>query len=149
MSAVAHRRLALLALVAMLLLALLPTAGRLVGRAVACEEGGATQHAMSHDSAMAEAMAHMTPEEHHAHMALMARMGSHHGVPSPKPAAHDGHDCPYCPLLSGLAGGGVLSWSPAVPVALAPWSVRAVVHRPVDAPVPALGAQGPPQRSTA
>ena len=143
MSAAFRSRVALLALVAMLLLALLPTIGRLGGGAIACASEGTPQTASTHHDMSMHDMSGMTPDQHRAHMAMMARMASR--APAPKPApAHDGHDCPYCPLLSGLVDAGGVPWSPAAPLALAPWAVRAVVQRAIDAPVPALGAQGPP-----
>ncbi|WP_407907945.1 DUF2946 family protein [Lysobacter claricitrinus] len=146
MPAVARTPSAVLALVAVLLLALLPTIGRLGAGPVACADGEATpSHTMQqsmHGMSMHD-MAGMTPEQHRVHMAMMARMAARAPAPERAPS-HDSHDCPYCPLLSGLTDASRVSWSPAAPLALAPWSVRAVVQRATAAPVPALGAQGPP-----
>lgn len=140
-----RRHFALPALAATLLLALLPTIGRLGAGAIACGESAgpstAPHHAMPGMSM--RDMAGMTHEQHLAHMAMMAREAM--PAPAPEPAStHDGHDCPYCPLLSDLANLAAVPWSPATPLQLAPWSVRAIVHRAIGAPVPALGAQGPP-----
>ncbi|WP_166636837.1 DUF2946 family protein [Cognatilysobacter terrigena] len=145
MSPALRRRFALLAVTAALLLALLPTIGRLGAGTVACESGMPASHAMPAMSMSMHHMAGMTPEQHRAHMAMMARMASRDAAPARVPTpAHDSHDCPYCPLLSGLVGATTLPWSPSAPLALAPWSVRAVAQRATDAPVPALGGQGPP-----
>lgn len=144
MSPRAHRRLSLLALAAMLLLALLPTVGRLAGMgpAAGCgDAGGAPSMSMAMSMPGMDSGA-MTPAEHRAHMAAMAAVRA---PASPvAPTGHDGHDCPYCPLLSGLDTAAMLPWTPHAPAAIGPWSVRAVVARAMDAPVPALGAQGPP-----
>lgn len=136
-----HRRLSLLALVAMLLLALLPTLGRLAGTGAGCEAPVAARM----DPAPMH-MAHMTPAQHRAHWAAMAAAHAAPGKPAPAPN-RGGHDCPYCPLLSGLAAADALPWQPHAPPAIGPWSVRAIVARRLDAPVPALGAQGPPTRA--
>ena len=143
MSPAAHRRLSLLALAAMLLLALLPTTGRLAGvrMPTGCEE--ATSAPRLDRGMPGTDMASMTPAQHRAHMAAMAGGAPRPALPS-TPAGHDGHDCPYCPLLSGLHAAAALPWAPDAPPAMGPWAVRAVVARAGDAPVPALGSQGPP-----
>ena len=138
MAPVRTRPLAWLALVAMLSLALLPTLGRLGGIAPS-----------HHDMALADAGAM------HAHMPGMDMHMAVHGQelrgartpthPAPgEHEGHDGHDCTYCLLLSGLVGTAALQWRPPATVIATRLSTRAVANRVTDAPVPALGAQGPP-----
>jgi hypothetical protein len=140
MTPVRSRRFAWVALVAMLSLALLPTLGRLGGTA--------PPH---HGMALADA---------HAMHARMPGMGMHmpahgqeHGASAPTHPApgeheghdgHDGHDCSYCLLLSGLIGTAALQWQPPATLIATRLSTRAVANRVTHAPVPALGAQGPP-----
>jgi hypothetical protein len=145
MAPVRYRPLAWLALVAMLALALLPTLGRL-GGTVPSHPGMAAADA-------AHAMhAHM-PGMHMPGMDMhMASQGQQlHGAGTPAHPAppdghegHDGHDCTYCLLLSGLVGTAALQWLPPATFVATRLSTGAVANRATDAPVPALGAQGPP-----
>jgi len=138
MAPVRTRPLAWLALVAMLSLALLPTLGRL---------GGTTPP----HPGMALADAHAM----HAHMPGMDMHMAAHGhqvdgaarPAHPSPGEHDGHeghDCTYCLLLSGLVGTTALQWLPSTTFIATQSTSPAVANRRTDAPVPALGAQGPP-----
>ncbi|HEX2596103.1 MAG TPA: DUF2946 family protein [Luteimonas sp.] len=131
-----RRAFAWLALVAMLSLALLPTLGRL-GAGVPVHAAMAMAGPMpAHVPGMAMDMAmHGHASTHHAEEAAH---------PQPVPGQHDGHDCTYCLLLSGLVGSAVLHWLPAASGAPTRVSSPVVSSRALDAPVPALGAQGPP-----
>jgi hypothetical protein len=123
----------------MLLLAVTPTMGRLFG--------GAMPHAMAAASATPMPMAgmeDMTAEEHLAHMRHAPQQGDGAGDGRPRRGEHMGEDCAYCPLLAGLLGSTVVVWKPPMPVPMAPQLIGAVVRRAVEAPVPALGSQGPP-----
>ena len=138
MAPVRTRPLAWLALVAMLSLALLPTLGRLGGTAP------------PHHGSMAIADVGAM----HAHMPgmdmwMVAHGQELHGAGAAHPApgeheGHDGHDCTYCLLLSGLVATTALPWLPSATFVSTQLSTRAVANRASDAPVPALGAQGPP-----
>ena len=132
-----HRRaFAWLALVAMLSLALLPTFGRL-GAAMPAHAAMAMAEPMpAHIPGMAMDM----PMHGHASRDH-AEQAAH---PRPVPGEHDGHDCTYCLLLTGLVGGAVVQWLPSASGAPARVPARAIVSRVLSAPVPALGPQGPP-----
>ncbi|MGH8084569.1 MAG: DUF2946 family protein [Lysobacter sp.] len=131
--------LACLALVAMLLIVAMPTVGRQFGGGFVLP---GEVRAAAHSPAMAD-MSGMSPAEHALHMRDMAATGAE---PADTPAPHDGHashDCAYCPLLSGLIAFTVPRLDLA-PAPFAPWSVRAAATPPPVAPVPTLGARGPP-----
>ena len=151
------RSFAWLALVAMLSLALLPTLGRL---ATGQKHAGMAMvdHAMA--SPMAAAMA-MPAWHHMPHGATANRSDSlasrtahagdghagveHAGVEhGDGHEGHDGHECSYCLLLSGLVGAATLQWMPPASRIAGQQSMPAFANRRVDAPVPALGGQGPP-----
>ena len=145
MTLVRSRGFAWLAFAAMLSLAVLPTLGRL-GGTMPAHPGMATSTAMS--MADRHAMHAQVPG-----MAMeMAMHGHMHAVdggarpthPLPAPGEHEGHDCTYCLLLSGLVASAALHWMPPATFAATHLQARAVVDRRVAAPVPALGAQGPP-----
>jgi len=135
MTPMRSRRFAWLALVAMLSLATLPTLGRL--GTIARDHGAMV---MVDHSAMPASM---------PGMAMAARYGGQAAVDAAhgEQAGHDGHeghDCAYCVLLSGLATAAVLHWiPPATRLADAP-PAQDFTNRRIDAPVPALGGQGPP-----
>ena len=135
MTPMRSRRFAWLALVAMLSLATLPTLGRL--GTIARDHGAMV---MVDHSPMPASM---------PGMAMSARYGGQAAVDAAhgEQAGHDGHeghDCAYCVLLSGLATAAVLHWiPPATRLADAP-PAQDFTNRRIDAPVPALGGQGPP-----
>ena len=143
------RRCAWLALVAMLSLALLPTVGRLAS---------GQQHAgvAMADHAMASPMAAVIamPPSHHMQHGATARADSlasrnahaeHAGVEhGNEHEGHEGHDCSYCLLLSGLVGAATLQWMPPASRVAGQPSTPAFTNRRIGAPVPALGGQGPP-----
>jgi hypothetical protein len=109
-----------LALLAMLLLASLPTAGRLVASTQA--EPGWTALCTSNGM-------------------QWVRPGGH-GSPA---FGHDGDDCAYCPLLHALDPPVVsAAWRPppATPTAFV---VESTSQRSPDAPRSGLGARGPPR----
>lgn len=149
-TSIRSRRFAWLALVAMLSLAMLPTFGRL---ALGQQHGGMAMadHAMASPVAAAMAM----PASHHMQHGVLARSdalaprnghaGLEHGD---EHEGHDGHDCSYCLLLSGLVGATTLQWMPPASRVAGPRSRPAFSNRRVDAPVPALGGQGPPSIGT-
>lgn len=153
-TSIRSRRFAWLALVAMLSLAMLPTFGRL---AIGQQHAGMAMAAHAMASPMAAAMA---PATHHMHHGAIARPDSpasrnaHAGIEHPGVGhgdgheGHDGHDCSYCLLLSGLVGATTLQWMPPASRVAGPRSMPAFSNRRVDAPVPALGGQGPPSIGT-
>ena len=136
----------------MLSLALLPTLGRLAsgqqhaGMAMA-------HHAMAlqmSDAAMAmPASRHMHHDASAASNALASR-NAHAGVEHAAPGhgdeheGHEGHDCSYCMLLSGLVGAATLQWTPPASRIIGQPTMPAFTSRRIGAPVPALGGQGPP-----
>ena len=104
----------------MLLLATLPTLGRLAA------QGSPSSHAM---------------DMHHGHaMPATQEQGRH---PQP-PAQQHVEDCAYCVVLSGFISGVVplFSLAPAPPHRLAVW--RSMAIRPLDPRLAGLGARGPP-----
>ena len=134
-----HAAFSSLALLAMLLLAIVPTAGRIAG-------GGHAMHAMPVATDAPAPVAH--GDAHHA----MGHHGAaaHHAAPAPPipvppvPAApHDG-DCEYCPLLSGLVAFALppVALDAIDATVLVPAPPRATAPR--DLLVPGLGARGPP-----
>lgn len=144
MTLVRSRRFAWFAFLAMLSLALLPTLGRLGGTTPphpGMEMATHNSHAMhAHMPGMAMEMA----PRGRTHAARAASLPTQ---PLPLPGehdGHDGHDCTYCLLLSGLVATTALHWMPPVTFAATHSSMSAVATRRIDAPVPALGAQGPP-----
>lgn len=109
-----------LALVAMLLLASLPTAGRLVASAQA-EPGWAAL-------CTSRGMQWVRPGDH--------------GSPA---VAHDGDDCAYCPLLHALDPPLVpMAWLPPAATSTA-FVIESTAQRSPDAPRSGLGARGPPR----
>ncbi|MFL6591142.1 MAG: DUF2946 family protein [Luteimonas sp.] len=132
-----HRPFASLALIAMLLLSVLPTVGRLAGE-------GALAAAHGHAAAAA---AHGSGVDHMAHMAHAVH--ADHGRPSmpPVPPPHDGHgshDCPYCPLLTGLASSPVPPGMPASTDAAGTVPSVQVASVPLALRTSSLGSRGPP-----
>lgn len=137
MRPVRSRAFAWLALVAMLLLAAVPSLGRLAGgEPLPARASVHARHAMP---AIAHGM-------HHAAEAQLGhrRDAPHPDGKTPGKNGHAGHDCAYCPLLSGLNLTASVPWLLRAPLQRVPWTVRAAASRPLDAPVPALGGQGPP-----
>lgn len=131
--------LTVLACVAMLLLLVMPTTGRLLGRLAPDVHG--TGHAMVMTDGVPMAMpgnASHTPE--HAGDAGHAR---HPAAPDGNGQYPDHGSCPYCPLL-----GSVIAFSPCVAVAAAVSGhdrvppARHLAY--VTAPHRGLGARGPP-----
>jgi hypothetical protein len=120
-----------LSLLAILLLAIVPTAGRMAGGS----------HAMHAASVMAD-----PPASHGAHHAMGHHGAGHHAPPAPPaqaPSAPPDGDCEYCPLLAGLVAFAL------PPLALdaidAPTRVPPVrAFAPRTLLVPGLGARGPP-----
>jgi len=109
-----------LALAAMLLLASLPTAGRLV----------ASTQAESGWSALCTSRGMQ-----------WARPGEH-GTPV---LAHDSDECAYCPLLHALDPPVVrMAWLPRAAASTA-FVVETMAQRSPDAPRSGLGARGPPR----
>jgi hypothetical protein len=134
---------AALGLVAMLLMAFLPTIGRLAGT---------PEHGAHHLAALAA-----TPSQHAGHgqgHAMHAGM-QHHGMRhAPAPAAplaptehprspHSG-DCEYCPLLASLVGFAVPSLPPVPGGAATVPLPSPVAHCAGGVVVAGLGARGPP-----
>ena len=161
-----HSAMARLALVAALLLATVPTLGRLASQAtqfahsMRAEPQGpstvdglrvevATRHVDAH-----HVVEHEAQEQHaHEHHAHAQHATAHHAsgdpdAPSQVPHEHGGPDCAYCPLLlSLLAAATSLLWlrASAVRAVLLPWpgsGPRAFVH-PCG-----LGSRGPPGANT-
>lgn len=149
MSSRCSRFLACLALVATLLVVVMPTVGRQFGGGfVLPGESHGALHGTGHDAAPAAMadMEGMSPAEHAHHMHAMASTDTDPAEPTDKPSPHEGHaghDCAYCPLASGLVALTVPTLD-LDPTPLAPWSVRTAVVPPRAAPVPALGSRGPP-----
>ena len=113
-----------LALVAMLLLLLVPGTGRLRAAPVA---GGDAGMAVCTDGGLA-----LAPSAH-----------PDHGVPAPHPRGmHE--DCPYCPLLGSLDL--AVASVPAVPAAAAPADIALprVPRRAAWRHPNGLGSRGPP-----
>jgi hypothetical protein len=133
-----HDNFAVLALVAMLLLVALPTAGRITGAPTHAGHAiGASAHPLQRANApMVVGGVHRGHGMHHAALERSP-------VPTQSPP-RSGHDCDYCPLLTGLA-------PPALPLAIpSPRDTgRAELPARRSAPiptvlVPGLGARGPP-----
>ncbi len=135
MTPMRSRRFAWLALVAMLSLATLPTLGRL--GTIARHHGAMV---MVDHAAMPASMPGMAMAARHGAQAAVdavhGEQASHDG--------HEGHDCAYCVLLSGLATAAVLHWIPPATVLADAPPAQDFTTRRIDAPVPALGGQGPP-----
>ena len=140
-----HATMARLALVAALLLAVLPTLGRLAPRlAEAAQVAQADLVALC----TAQGLEYVDPATlhtgTHAHPAGDAGHGSHGGAPE-QPHDHNAPDCAYCPLLlSLLVASAWLLWlrAGAARGALPTWPARptrAFVH-PCG-----LGSRGPPR----
>jgi hypothetical protein len=146
MRPVRSRAFAWLALVAMLLLAAVPSLGRLAGAQSPSAPGTVPS---SHAMHATHAMPAIAPAGHGVHHATAVRPGHRADAPRPgeKPPGengHAGHDCAYCPLLSGLNLTASVPWLPRARLQHAPWAARAAANPPLAAPVPALGGQGPP-----
>lgn len=129
-----HQRLfAPLALAAILLLALVPTAGRLVAGAeqpaalTAFQEDGSAQIA--------------TAEAHHGSHAPATSASSSPRSPS---GEHDGHDCDYCPLLTATVSLQVPSILLSALRTAVPVVAAATAGPRADALIPGLGSRGPP-----
>jgi len=130
-----HRLFARLALLAALLLATVPTLGRLLGEA----------HASPHAMAMPMAMA---PMDHAmATMAHGARGVSHE--PAQGGAPHAGHDhegdCAYCPLLGSVLTAQTLAFE--IPSSLLPRHAARTDATPARVAHlrGTLGSRGPPR----
>jgi hypothetical protein len=135
-----HRPIASLALVAMLLLSILPTLGRLAGEGTAPAVHAGTVLADALGSGPAS-MVHMSHLAHATHAA--------HGRPSAPaaPPSHDGHgshDCPYCPLLAGLAFSPVPPGMPSSPGAARTVAWFRTADLPIVLRTSSLGSRGPP-----
>ncbi|MDQ3510799.1 MAG: DUF2946 family protein [Pseudomonadota bacterium] len=131
-----HLRLfAPVALAAILLLALVPTAGRLVTGA----GQSATAAADSSEVAGAQVTA---PDTNHAAHAAAAGPSSSPRSPS---GEHDGHDCAYCPLLTSTVSLQVPTIQLSALQAAVPVPSRALHERPAAARIPGLGSRGPPR----
>jgi hypothetical protein len=144
------RRFAWLALVAMLSLALLPTLGRLASGHQHARMAMA-HHAMASPMPAAVMVMPASHQMHHGANAASDPLASrnahaeHAGVEhGNEHEGHEGHDCGYCLLLSGLVGAATLQWLPAASRIAGQPSMPAFTNRRIDAPVPALGGQGPP-----
>lgn len=148
------RRFAWLALVAMLSLALLPTFGRL-GAGVAADGGMPADHAMpSPMSGFGMAMAVQPHMQEHVAARSLHPLPPHSGHavgtrasgerPGGSHEGHGGHDCTYCLLLAGLVGATTVQWRLPAPFIPGHRATPAFTNRRIDAPVPALGGQGPP-----
>lgn len=127
-----------LALLAALLLAVVPTLGRMLAPASAhgaspTAHAHATAHGM--DTAMVRAMGHAAPTEH-----------AHHPAPSPDHPGQHQHDadCAYCPLLATT----VLAPMQTLALALAPLPAsppsRTASARVTERFHGSLGSRGPP-----
>jgi hypothetical protein len=152
-----HRTVTRLAFLAMALLCLMPTVGRLTAAAHAAHATLATHATPAAAHAMpARLVAAATPaHDHHAmamhdHQAMQARAAVQGGE-APAPSApgneherHGGGDCDYCPLLASLLTQAVFVAPPRVlhTEANAP-PFQAAGLRPA-AMVPSLGSRGPP-----
>ena len=120
----------------MLLLSALPTLGRLAGERATQAQAAAASSAMLHTDGMSHAshMAHPGP-------AADSRPADE-GTASTE--EHFGHECPYCPLLAGLAS---IEVPPRLPVALPacrPFVVGTFGMRAVSPQTSCLGSRGPP-----
>ena len=131
MRPVASRLWAAFALVAMLLLALVPAVGRLV------EAGPAPAMAQAAAAAHADHASHARHAGHAVHPDGAAAAGH--------PMPHGADDCAYCPLLAGLQFALAIPCLAAVAPQRAPAPQWTVPQRATGAPVPALGGQGPPR----
>ncbi|MGN6513216.1 MAG: DUF2946 family protein [Lysobacteraceae bacterium] len=123
-----HRLFGRFALVAMLLLASIPTVGRLAGGTPSPHAAAMPAHAMA-------GMAHATGHGAHPHAA-----------PSRQPAHPHGEDCAYCTLLGATmpAVAAALAWPASLPdIAPRSWPSPS---RPA-LPPGALGSRGPPARA--
>jgi len=132
MTPVRSRRFAWLALVAMLALATLPTLGRL--GTIAHDHGAMVM--VDHVAMPASMPGMVMAAQHGAQAGVEPAQGGHDG--------HEGHDCAYCVLLSGLATAAVVHWMPPATRLADEPPAQAFTNRRTDAPVPALGGQGPP-----
>ncbi|HVI24594.1 MAG TPA: DUF2946 family protein [Xanthomonadaceae bacterium] len=143
MRPVRSRAFAWLALVAMLLLAAVPSLGRLAGAQSRSAPGIVPA---SHAMHAMPAVAHSGHGMHHAAAVQPSHRTDalHSPGKAPSENGHAGHDCAYCPLLSGLNAASSVPWLPRAPLQRAPWAVRVAANPPLAAPVPALGGQGPP-----
>lgn len=124
-----------LALVALLLLVAVPTAGRLVHAAA----GGHASHA-AHHAGHAEHAAHA---DHANHRAVPPADGRAPGTPRPAPGDAD---CDYCPLLASLLAAVQVAFVPAgAPRTSATRTPPAPPRLPWLHPS-GLGSRGPPLR---
>jgi len=140
-----HAAMARLALVAALLLAAVPTLGRLAPKLALATQAA---HAELVALCTAQGLEYVDPAALqagvHAHSASHAGHADHDGTPE-RPHDHGAPDCAYCPLLlSLLVAGAWLLWlrAAAARAPLPSWSARpsrAFVH-PCG-----LGSRGPPR----
>jgi hypothetical protein len=136
MSRRTHRRLsASLCLAAMLLLSALPTLGRLSGGRAMHAQAAAASSAMAHTDGMSHAqMAHARPS-----VDSRPTEGA-----TASTEEHFGHECPYCPLLAGLAS---IEVPARLPGALPVCREFVAEHHGIATVAPrtsCLGSRGPP-----
>lgn len=130
-------RLAWLSFAAMLLLLVMPTAGRLLA--------GFSDGAFGIPLGMT--MPADTVSALHGHSQASEHVAADHSSHAGHPGHGDGHAgngcCPYCPLLTNIID---LLVPLVVPVALLPPQHRPLVRQPAVAALslPGLGARGPP-----
>jgi hypothetical protein len=135
-----HRLFFRLALLAALLLATVPTLGRLLGPAAAVP---APVHAMAMSMAMHHGTAHA--------METMAHGAPHGHAPAGAPHSGHGHehdgDCAYCPLLGSVLAAQTLALDVPPPV-IPRHAVRTEAAAPRIARLRGnLGSRGPPHRA--
>jgi hypothetical protein len=127
-----QRRMTLLAIAAMLLLALLPTAGRLLS---AGSEGP-----------LGSAWAQMCTMSGLKLVKIAPDGTSNPAIPKPGSGDFGASDCAYCPLLNTLAT-SVLFVALALPMpALRSWPQRQFSQRAIRRHPCGLGSRGPPGR---
>ena len=149
-----HRLTTHLALLAIVLLATLPTLGRVLSATSSTSPSVTRPQAMHHMPGMAHDMAGMAQVDHGA-MATMHAMHQRPAgdakSPSPPHAARDQHrdhgegDCDYCPLLHSLLASGDIAL-----LAIGEAALPAPQLRMLSAALPwhypsGLGSRGPPR----
>jgi hypothetical protein len=125
-----------LCLTAMLLLSVVPTVGRLAGERAMHAQAPAAASTMPHTDGMSHA-SHMA----HARAEADSRPAEEGAASTDE---HFGHECPYCPLLAGLASIEVPPGLPAALPARRSFVPEIVGRRAVSPQTSCLGSRGPP-----
>lgn len=132
-----------IALLAMLLLVLVPSLGRMSGAMPAPVMAGHADVVQTHRAERVDRA------DHHQVRGQHSTAADTNVAPRRAPAGGqhpDGHDCPYCPILGAMSLTGVGAL--AVPdLVWPPQRGRDGSHgRPAEVPAAGLGARGPPMR---